>query len=213
MEDHAMSRFRSIGDLARDTEGVTVVEFAFILIPLCMLLLGGLDVAYQSYVRAVLQGALDDVTRAASMESPTFECTTGTVQEKIKCSIENRVNDIARNATYELEVTNFYNFSGIGRSEKLITDHNGNGQYDAGDCWQNLDYEEEGSNPEFDLDAGRDGVGGADDVVFYEMKLTMPRLFPVGAPLGLSGNYSITARAAVRNQPYARQKVPPTVCK
>lgn len=213
MIGHAIRGFRGIGNLARDTEGGTVVEFAFILIPLCMLMLGGMDVAYQSYVRSVLQGALDDVTRAASMETPTFDCPTGTTKEKIKCSIENRVNAIARNGRYELEVTNFYNFSGIGRSEKLITDHNNNGQYDPGDCWQNLDYEEEGENPEFDTNAGRDGVGGADDVVFYDMKLTMPRLFPVGSPLGLSDEYTITARAAVRNQPYARQQVPPTVCK
>lgn len=213
MKRHAMRRFPAIGNLARDTEGATIIEFAMIVTPLCMLLLGGLDIAYQSYVRSVLQGALDDVVRAASMESPTFDCATGTTQQKISCSIQNRVNDVARGATYDLEITNFYNFSGIGRSEKLITDHNGNGQYDPGDCWQNLDYEEEGSDPQFDLDAGRDGVGGADDVAFYEMTLTMPRLFPVGAPLGLGENYTITAHAAIRNQPYSRQKVPPTVCK
>jgi Flp pilus assembly pilin Flp len=213
MDRHAMRRFRGIGDLISDTEGATVIEFAFILTPLCMLLLGGLDVAYESYVRSVLQGALDDVTRSAAMEAPTFDCAGATLEAKMKCTVEDRVNAIARNGNYDLEVTNFYNFSGIGRSEKLITDQNGNGQYDPGDCWQNLDYEEEGANPEYDTDAGRDGVGGADDVVFYEMKLTMPRLFPVGKPLGLSGSYTITARAAVRNQPYSRQKVPPTVCK
>lgn len=40
----------------------------------------------------------------------------------------------------------------------------------------------------------------------------MPRLFPIDKFLPLSPNYVISGETAVRNQPYARQRIPPTVC-
>lgn len=207
MNGYALRKFKSFGTLPRDSEGATIVEFAMILTPLCILLMGGLDLGYQSYVRAVLQGALNDVTRAASMESPMIGCEKEKLEDKVKCAVEERVNDIARNAKYDLKVKSFYDFSGVGRSEKLITDENKNLEYDKGDCWEDFNR-----NGIYDLNAGADGIGGADDVVFYEMTVTMPRLIPVGAMFGLGDNYTMTARAAVRNQPYARQKSPPKVC-
>ena len=39
------------------------------------------------------------------------------------------------------------------------------------------------------------------------------RMLPVAGFIGVSPDYNIHATAAIRNQPYARQKVPPTVCK
>ena len=204
---HTDRHRRNLRKLATDTHGATLVEFAFILGPLCVLLLGGLDLGYQSYVRSVLQGSLNDVARSGSMEDPVLSCPSGTVEARIRCSIESKVNAIARNATYEIEMENFFEFSGVGRSEKLVTDHNDNGAYDEGDCWEDLN-----ENGAYDTNAGRQGVGRADDVVFYDVTVTMPRLFPVGGLLGLSDEYSITAQTAIRNQPYSRQAVPPTLC-
>lgn len=194
--------------LGGDVRGATIVEFAIILVPLCVLLLGGLDLAYQSYLRSLLQGALNDVARSASVEAPSIECGgEGTLQERIDCEVRRKVNAVARNADYDVEVRNFYEFSGVGRSEKLVTDHNNNGEYDPGDCWEDLN-----ENGEFDINAGREGVGGADDVVFYEVTINMPRIVPLGSLLSGGDRYNITARTAIRNQPYTRQRVPPTVC-
>ena len=114
---------------------------------------------------------------------------------------------VARNATYQINMRSYYDFSSIGRSEKLVTDYNSNGQYDPGDCF--IDLNENGA---FDASAGRNNIGGADDVVFYEVNLSMPRLFPIHRFLDVSPNYSINATSAIRNQPYAVQKKPPTVC-
>ena len=113
------SRLRSLRRLADDTRGATLVEFAIVLVPLCILLLGGLDLAYQSYLRSLLQGALNDVARAASVESPTITCGTGTIGARIDCAIQRKVNTVARNANYTVTTQNFYQFSGVGRSEKL----------------------------------------------------------------------------------------------
>lgn len=207
MENKAEGRFRKTSELTQDTEGATLIEFAFILVPLCILVLGGLDLGYQSYVRSVLQGSLNDVARSGSMEAPELACTTGTVEERIQCSIETKVDSIARNATYDIQMSNYFEFSGVGRSEKLVTDHDSNGVYDEGDCWEDLN-----ENGQYDTDAGREGIGRADDVVFYDVTVTMPRLLPVGKLLGVPNEYRITAQTAIRNQPYARQAVPPTLC-
>lgn len=190
-----------------DESGATIVEFAFVLLPLLILLMGGLDVGYQAYVRSVLQGALYDVSRSGSMEAPNLTCAGDTVEERIDCALRARSDVVARNATYEIEMSNFFDFSTVGRSEKLVTDYNNNGRYDTGDCFVDLN-----ANRAFDQDAGRTGVGGSDDVVFYQVTLTMPRLLPTPEILSLPENYEITVQTAVRNQPYAQQATPPTVC-
>lgn len=193
--------------LLHNDAGATIVEFALILTPLLMVVLGGLDVAYRAYLQSVLQGALNDVARSATMEAPDLECDGDTVGAKISCAIRRRSDIVANQGTYEIEIRNFYDFSGIGRSEKLVTDYNHNGQYDPGDCFADLNR-----NGSFDEQAGRAGVGGADDVVFYRVALVMPRLFPVQGLLGLPDEYNIQAETAIRNQPYSRQMAPQTVC-
>lgn len=193
--------------LRRDEQGAAIVEFALVLTPLLLFLIGGLDLGYQAYLRSVIQGALNDVARTGSIEGPTFNCTGDTVEEQIGCAIQTRSDVIARGATYQITMRNFYDFSGIGRSEKLVTDYNSNGQYDLGDCFVDLN-----ANGAYDTSAGRTGVGGADDVVFYEVRLSMPRLFPIHKFIDTTPDYHIYATAAVRNQPYAAQKVPSTVC-
>lgn len=207
MDSSPMPRSRWLKQLARDTRGATLIEFAVTATPLCILILGGLDVAYQSYLRSVLQGALNDVARSASMEAPNFNCQGESMQAQIGCVIETKTELVARQATYSIRARNFYEFSGVGRGEKLTTDLNGNGLYDEGDCFEDLN-----ENGEYDEDAGREGIGGADDVVFYEVTVTRPRLVPVVGLFGASPEYNITAQAAIRNQPYARQHHPPTVC-
>lgn len=193
--------------LRTDNRGVALTEFGLISIPLMVVLLGAFDLGYQSYVRAVLQGALNDISRTAAVENPAFGTDGDTVEEQIAAAIEERVNGIARNATYTIEQTNYYEFTGVNASEKLITDFNGNGEYDDGDCFEDLN-----DNGNFDSQAGRTGRGGADDVVFYEVTVVMPRLVPVTGLIGVPSNYTIEANAAIRNQPYANQEVPETVC-
>lgn len=196
--------------LAKDESGATLIEFAIILIPLCIVLLGGLDLAYQSYVRSVMQGALDDIARRASVEAPSITCGTGTIEVRVECMIKEKVNNVARQGEYDVKIKNFYQFSGVGRSEKLTTDKLTVGVYDPGDCWEDVN-----NNGNFDqsTSSGRTGVGGADDIVFYEVNLKMPRITGITSFLSGGPNYDITARSAVRNQPYKTQTTPPTVCK
>lgn len=198
-----------IRKLLRDVRGVTIVEFAFVAPVLVLMLVGGFDLAHQSYLRAMLQGALNDAARRAAVEDPVFMAAGGTLEERVTSLVTGQVEDLAPGATITVTQRNFFDFSGIGNPEKLMKDVNSNGQYDAadGDCFADLD--EDG---EYDTDTGRDGIGGANDVVFYQARLTMPRLVPLHGLIGVSPNYNLGAETAIRNQPYAMQRTPPVVC-
>ncbi len=200
---------RLIRALAAETRGVTVVEFAFVAPVLVLLLVGGFDLAHQSYVRAVLQGALNDAARRAAVEDPQFIAAGDTLEERVEALIDRQVRPVAPSGTITIVPHNFYDFTGIGNPEKLMTDVDEDGQYDEtdGDCFADLD--EDG---EYDTDTGRDGIGGANDVVFYEATLTMPRLVPLHGFLPVSATYNLGADAAIRNQPYETQRTPPVVC-
>jgi Flp pilus assembly pilin Flp len=196
-------------NLAADTRGVTIIEFAIVAPVLILMLVGGFDLAHQSYVRSVLQGALNDAARRAAVEDPTFIAAGDTLEERVANLIIGQVEPLTPDAEIVITQSNFYDFSGIGNPEKLMTDVDDNGQYDEsdGDCFADLD--EDG---EYDTDTGRTGIGGANDVVFYEATLTMPRLVPLHGFLGGSPEYNLRAETAIRNQPYEVQRTPPVVC-
>lgn len=201
---------RSITRIARDEGGAAIVEFGFIALPLILILLSGLDFGHRMYVTSVMQGALTDSARRASVEDPTLNYGGDTLEERVASAVEAQVGNIATPG-YTLTVTqsNFYDFTGIGNPEKILRDNDGDGVYDEddGDCFADLN-----ENGEFDTDTGRSGRGGANDVVFYEATLQMDALVPLANFLGGESRYTILAETAIRNQPWGTQSTPPTVC-
>lgn len=195
--------------LKNDESGVTAVEFGLLAIPLMILLLGGTDVAHQAYMRSQLQGALADTARRAAVQEPAFQTLGSTLEERITASIADTMEPVAPGAVISVEISNYFDFSGVGNPEKLMTDVNDDGVYNEedGDCFEDLN-----ENGVFDLDTGRSGLGGANDVAFYEAKAVMPRLIPMTGLLGLSENVEVNATMAIRNQPYALQTTPPIIC-
>ncbi|MEZ5681381.1 MAG: TadE/TadG family type IV pilus assembly protein [Erythrobacter sp.] len=195
--------------VAGNEEGVTTVEFGLLLLPFLMMLMGGMDLGHQFYIRGVTQGALDDVSRRASVEEPKFIASGNTLEERVENTLKEQINNVAPKATYTITQRNFFDFNGIGNPERLMTDVNGNGKFDNvdGDCFEDLN-----ENNAYDLDSGRVGLGGANDVAFYSVRVVMPRLFPTAQLLGFSPNIDFTIETAVRNQPYANQATPPVIC-
>ena len=187
---------------------MTIVEFAFVAPPLILILVGGLDFAHRSYVHSVMQGALNDAARRASVEDPSVG-GTGTIEERVAAMITEQVDTIAPSAILKVEQSNYFDFSGIGNPEKIVKDVDKDGTFDEddGDCFSDLN-----ENGEFDLDTGREGRGGANDVVFYEATLTMNAILPLKAFIGGDSTYTLKADTAIRNQPWETQATPPTVC-
>ena len=206
-----MRRRPIIRRLGRDQRGATIVEFAVIAMPMCVLLMGGLELGYNSYVRSTLQGALHDAARVAAVENPILATDGDTVEEQVANMIKETVAHVAPNAVVDVDQKSYFEFSSIGEPEKLMTDNNGNGKYDASDedC-----FEDANGNGTFDADSGKSGTnGGADDVVLYTAKVSAPRILPLDRLVpGVSEKVEYTLRAAVRNQPYGQQPTAPVIC-
>ena len=198
-----MSRRR----LASDESGATIVEFALILVPMLIIILGFMELGYQSYVRSVLQGTLNDVARTATVETPELGDEALPLETRIENYVKERMHPLVAAGTYDFQIDNYQDFSGVGQPEALVTDVNKNGQYDSGDCWEDTN-----PNGTFDTDGARAGVGGADDVVVYDVTLSAPHLLPIGGFLGVPDHFNARARTMSKRQPYAQQGQPEVAC-
>jgi Flp pilus assembly pilin Flp len=176
--------------LRRDTSGATIVEFALILPVLCMMLLGTLDLGYRSYVASVVQGALHDAARMATVG--------GVTTAQIQTYVQNKLQAFSRNATITTTTRSYSDYSGVKVAETITQDTAPFGVYNQGDCFQDAN-----GNGSYDTDRGRSGTGGSEDVVYFEVTMTYPHIMPVGKLFGWSGNVTTTQNTVLRNQPYA----------
>ncbi len=190
-----------IRQLRQDKRGATLMEFGLIVTPLCLFIMGVGDLGYQSYLRSVAQGVLDRAARSASVG------TLNTTQ--IDAYIDSQMQAInSKNGTTSVTKKSYYNFSRVGKPEKITTDTAPLGTYNAGDC-----FEDSNGNGSYDTESGSTGLGGADDIVFYQVTVSMPRLFPMAKLLGWSATQTATANATIRNQPWSNQVTLPIICK
>lgn len=195
-----MRRALPLRSLRRDRRGATIVEFALVLPVLCTLLLGVLDLGYRSYVTSIIQGALHEAARMATVG--------GVPLTTIQTHVQNRLQRFSNNATINVTTRSYADFTGVGIPETITSDTAPVGTYNTGDC-----FEDYNGNGRYDLDRGRSGLGGAEDVVFFEVTMTYPHIVPLGRFLGWSNNVTITQNTLLRNQPYAgRSTGVPIVC-
>lgn len=182
--------------LRRDERGVTIIEFA-IVAPIAMLTIVGLgDIGYQLYATATLAGEVQKAARDSTLEGSDDQLAL--VDAKVKTAVKR----IAKEGTFEITRLSYTTFSDVGRAERY-SDANENNQYDSGEC-----FEDEDGDGAWDSDVGQDGIGGPDDVVLYNVKVTYPRIFPMASLLGWSQTQEIQATTTLKNQPYGTQDVP-----
>lgn len=191
---------RLLARLRDHARGATLLEFGLVAPVLILTIMAIGDLAYQSYLRAVTRGVLEKAARAASVG------TLNTTQ--IDAYIEAQMATInTKNGTTSTTKKSYYNFSRVGKPEKITTDTAPLGTYNTGDC-----YEDANNNGTYDTNSGASGLGGADDIVYYEVTVSMPRLFPMAKFLGWSATQSATATTMVRNQPWSNQSAPTIRC-
>ena len=180
--------------LGRDESGATIVEFAMILPALCVLVLGIFELGYRAYAASVLQGALHEAARMATVG--------GVTMNQIDARVRTRLSNFANHGTVTTRTTSYYDFSGVRRAEKLLIDTDPVGTYNQGDCWEDTN-----SNNSWDADRGSSGMGGADDIVRYEVSLAVPNIVPIDRFLGWANSNTISGETVLRNQPYAGRSV------
>ncbi|HVQ09851.1 MAG TPA: TadE/TadG family type IV pilus assembly protein [Allosphingosinicella sp.] len=180
--------------LGRDARGATIVEFAVVLPVLCLLLLGLLDLGYRSYATSVVQGALHDASRMATVGSYSLA--------QIDARVKARLSNFAARSTVTTTTTSYYDFSGVAQAEKIVGDTAPLNSYNAGDC-----FEDANGNNTYNTDRGRDSTGGADDIVRYQVSITYPRIVPLGGFMGWGNTQTVTQNTVLRNQPFAGRSI------
>lgn len=180
--------------LRRDTSGATIVEFAVVLPVLSLLVLGLLDLGYRSYATSVVQGALHDASRMATVGNFTLA--------QIDTRVKARLSNFATRSTVTTSTTSYYDFSGVSQPEKVVGDTVPLNVYNSGDC-----FEDANGNNTYDLDRGRNSTGGSDDIVRYQVTITYPRIVPLGGFMGWGNTQTVTQNTVLRNQPFAGRSI------
>ncbi len=179
-------------------KGSTLVEFAIILLPLCMIIMGTLELGYRIYAMAVVNGALRDAARMAS----TGQYTGAQIDSQVTGAIQS----FRHNATVTIVKKSYSDFTGVGVAEPVTSGSVASGTY----CYVDVN-----GNGQWDADQGTTGLGNPDDVVYYDVTATYPTLFPFSQKMfGLGSITTIESNTLLSNEPYAPPVTsdPPTLC-
>lgn len=191
--------------IVRDERGAALVEFAFVAPVFLVMLMAGLDLGYRQYLQSVVAGTVEAVARRSAVGS----MSTTQVDNAIIADVKNILPESAKSDPNAIKITkrSYDNFSSIGNPEKITSDTAPVGTYNVGDC-----YEDANRNNVFDATGGSTGIGGAEDVIYYQVDVEFPRLFPMAGLLGWGVNQKSSVKTIVRNQPYGAQATPPVRC-
>lgn len=181
-------------DLARrlrgHQRGTAITEFALTAPLFLLLLMGIFDYSWQFYARQVLQGAVAKAARDSTLEGNA--ANQAVLDEKVRTAVKN----VFGKATVTFTRQTYDSFDAVGKPEPF-KDKNGNNQYDAGECFEDIN-----ANGSWDADRGRAGNGGADDVVLYTASMEFNRILPVWQMLGQPQKTILKQSTVLRNQPY-----------
>lgn len=203
---------RPFSGLRDDPSGNTIIEFAIILPPMLMLIMGLGDLLFQTYAQAVLTGEVQKAARDSGIEASNLSAVDTKVVSRMTPLLKNLTNSCGTGAitgpTWCSTRQNYDTFSEI--APEPFTDGNGNGVRDPGECYTDMN-----GNKTWDADPGLTGQGGASAVTRYTMQVRFPRIFPVAKLMGWSGDKAISASTVLKNQPFATQTTTTatTVCK
>jgi hypothetical protein len=177
-------------DLGRHQRGVAAVEYAITAPLFLLLLMGVFDFSWQFYAKQVLQGAVAKAARDSTLESNAGN------QTALDAKVRREVQKVFFNAEVTFTRKVYDSFDQVGKPE-AFKDKNGNNRYDSGECFE--DYNGNGS---WDADRGKNGNGGADDVVLYTASMEFKRILPVWKMLGQPQSMTLSQSTVLRNQPY-----------
>lgn len=183
----------AVRDVGRDTRGAALIEFAIVAPVMCLLLVGGLDIAHTQYMRAVLQGVVQKTARDSSLEG----ASAATVDSQVRAQV------LAINKQAQLDFSRRYYrtfTNAASRTPEPWSDTNGNGT-----CDKSEQYQDNNNNLVWDSDGGDQGQGGAKDRVVYTVTVKYPRVLPLNKFVGAPDTVEISASTVLMNQPYGDQ--------
>jgi len=161
--------------------------------------MGTLELGYRIYAVSVTNGAIREAARMAS--------TGGFTGTQIDDLVTKQIHAFRKDATVQIVKKSYSDFTGVGLPEPVTSGTVESGTY----CFQDIN-----KNGNRDEDRGKDGLGGAEDVINYEVTTTYPTLFRFSEKvLKFNASAKITESTIVSNEPFAAavKSTPPTVCK
>lgn len=185
---------RALHRLARDRNGVTLIEFAIVAPVLMLMIFGLFDIAHTQYTASVLNGAVQKAGRDITLQ------TASTSEAAIDTRVRDQVSSVMpRSSTVTFQKLSQFDFSDVNAPEDY-NDLNNNGRCDNGEP-----YTDSNDNGSWSANRGRTGIGGARDVVVYTTTVTYPRLFPLFTMIGLPANVTLSSSTVLRTQPFDEQ--------
>jgi Flp pilus assembly protein TadG len=156
--------------LAKDQQGVTIIEFALISPVFMFMLMGTFDIGYAVYMRSTLNGSIQLAARDSSLQ----DATDPVARAAIDTAVTDIIQTVNKDATVTINRTNYQAYADIDRLEDYI-DNNLNGT-----CDNNEPYDDSNANDVWDEISGAAGIGGARDSVLYTITVSYDTLFPFG---------------------------------
>lgn len=182
--------------LFTDRSGAIAIEFAFAAPVLLILICGGLELGYAAYVQAVLEGEMQRASRSRTLETAGDSAQRALIENRVR----DMVHQLAPTATVTFSRRAFRDYAEVDAPFEPFNDINANGSCDFPETYEDLNnngrWDEQGRSEESD--------GNARDVVVYTATVHHARLLPI-AINPLLQERPITARTALRNQPFDQQ--------
>lgn len=185
-------RVRAFVTALRDDEGgTTIMEFGLMAVVFVTLLLGLFDLGQLAYTQSVLNGAVQTAARSSSLESGNTSVADAEVTSIVRVTAPEAVVTTSR--------VSYFDYDDVERAESW------NDADDSGTCDNGESYSDENRNGQWDEDIGKDGNGGASDVVVYTVSVSYEPLFPNPFIPGGTDKRELTSSTVKKNQPFADQ--------
>lgn len=225
---------RTARRITADQRALAVTEFGFVAPVFCLMLMGIFDYGYMLYIQTVLQGAVQDGARRASLENTLWTDIESRVNTQVRQVIPS--TDPATEISFTLDPTYYQNYQDIGLPEdfedkernpvkngvydegETFNDKNKNKKWDPGEPFTDAErgtkdgiyqtdewYVDRNNNSQWDQNVGLIGRGGAQDVVSIKAQVTYKRIFPFWKMIGQDQNKTLIATTYLRNQPFSAQ--------
>jgi Flp pilus assembly pilin Flp len=189
---------RQLRRFARSNDGAAALEFALVLPPLCLILVGMFEMSMLMFTQASMEGALREAARfgmTGSVSDPAER------QDQILAIIDKDTFGMLEDPTISFLI--YPAFSDVGDPEQF-TDNSipKNGTYEAG-----IDgftpAQDINGNGVWDGDQGKAGVGAAEQIVQYTVEYDWHVITPFMAPVfGNNGKVHLKASIVLRNEPW-----------
>ena len=185
---NALRRFR------KSESGVTAIEFAIVAPILMLLSCGVFEVSLLMASLVSLEGGLKEASRyGITGQTPNI----GTREQQIKAILADHTLKMIDLTSATIDIKTFSSFS-TAQDGEPYGDTNGNGQYDLGEPYSDLDCNNKWNGPG---ELASDSAGQPGQVVQYTVNFDWKVITPLISTVWGKSSFPMSASIIVKNEP------------